>query len=463
LTLLTGGAADAPDRQRTLRAAIDWSFELLVPADRDALARLSVFAGPFDLDAAAAVGPPDGVADSLDVVGRLVDQSLVVALPGEGEPRFRLLTPIREFAAEVLAATGLETDVRRAHASYVLGVVRTWSPLLEGAQDLEAVAAIAAMVEESRAAVDWLVGPDGDPGAALGLTAALGRFWYLRGRAREGRASIERALDAVETTGTTVTDELLAEGLTWAGVLADEEQRPVDATRRLTQALELRRRLDDQRGVARALNSLGVVARSAGDLDRAEALFTESLAIRRATGDPADSAITVSNLGIVASDRGDFAAARARFAEALALDRQSGKHASLAYSQLNLGGAQVWLGEVAPGIALIREALPVLLELEDTEVVAEALELLGDAALAAGDRPAAARLLLVAEALRERGGFPLRPVDTRRVEVALAGALAGLDAPELMRLRAEAAAHDLASAVELGLVSPTTDGSPAVS
>jgi hypothetical protein len=93
--------------------------------------------------------------------------------------------------------------------------------------------------------------------------------------------------------------------------------------------------------------------------------------------------------------------------------------------------------------------------------VAEALELLGDAALAAGDRPAAARLLLVAEALRERGGFPLRPVDARRVEVALAGALAGLAAPELARLRAEAAAHDIASAVELGLVSPTSAGSPA--
>ncbi len=451
LSLLTGGAADAPDRQRTLRAAIDWSYRLVAEPDQRALARLSVFAGPFDLAAAAAVGAVDDTGDSLDVVGRLVDQSLIVALAGEAEPRFRLLTPIREFAAEVLAASGEAETAQRAHADYAIAAAGKWAPLLEGERDLEAAGALEGLVEDARAAFAWLAGPSGDPNRALQLATALGRFWYISGRAREGRATLERGLAAVDAAAVQAPDPVLADATYWSGVLADEEQRPDEALRRLEQALELRRRGGDQRGIAQALNSLGVVARSVGDLGRAQALFEDSLRRKRASHETSDIATTVSNLGIVASDREDFATARMHFAEALALDERTGKQSSIAYSRLNLGGSEIWLGQIAEGVGHVRAALPVFVELGDAEVVAEGLELLADAAVATGQHARAARLILIAAALRTRSGAPLRPIDARRVDTTLAAATAALAPEAIAALRAEALAHDAASAVAVAL------------
>jgi predicted ATPase/class 3 adenylate cyclase len=446
LGLLTGGTSDAPDRQRTLRATIDWSYELLAEEDRRALARLSAFAGAFDLDSAEAI--LDG-ADALDAVARLVDQSLVVRVPGDDPPRFRLLGIVREFAAEALAGLGEAEAVRQAHARWVADVVRAAAPALEGAGDLDAVARLEAIVDEVRAALEWLLGAGGDPALALDVTAGLGRFWWLRGRPREGRAWLERALAAVGDGA--ATDPVRADALYWSGVLADEERMPAAADERLTEALTLRRSLADERGIARALNSLGVVARSMGDLDKAEALLQESLDRKRALGDGRGVAATLSNLGLVAADRDDLALAETRMEEALGLDQASGERGAETYSLLNLGAVKIWRGDIDEGARIVREALEVLADLEDPDGIAEAIEHLGQAALGRADPLTAARLLYAARQVRTRAGAPLRDIDSRRVDEALVAVEAAVAPATLQAVTAESAALDEAAAAALAL------------
>ena len=446
LSLLTGGAADAPDRQRTLRAAIDWSYQLLSEADGRAMAWLSVFAGPFDLDAVAGLGVAGDADDPLDVLSRLVDQSLVVADATAGEPRFRLLATIREFAAEALEAAGETAAARRAHAAWCLAFVERLRPDLQGAGDVEAVARLDMALEEVRAALDWLLGPDGDARAALEMASTLGRFWWLRGRPREGREWLERALAAASPAEETATR---ADALYWSGVLADEERNPAEAVTRLGESLAARRALGDERGVARTLNSMGVVARSMGDLDRAETLFRESLDAKRRLGDTRGVAATLSNLGLLAADRDDLAGARARFEEALALDRESGEGGGEAYSLNNLGAARIWSGDVLAGVVDVRQALRVFADLEDADGIAEAVEHLGEAAVALGAPAIGARCILAARAVRARAGAPLRDIDARRVLASLASAEAALPAEELDAIRAESGAFDERALVAL--------------
>jgi predicted ATPase/class 3 adenylate cyclase len=456
LGLLTGGTADAPDRQRTLRATIDWSVEALSEGDRRALARLSVFAATFDLDAAEAIlGDPE----ALDALSRLVDQSVVVAVPGD-TPRFRLLGSMREFAAEALAALGETEAARRAHADWVGGAVDAATPELEGAGDLDAVARLDAILDELRAALDWLLGPGADPAGALEIAAGLGRFWWLRGRPREGRAWLERTLDALPA-GTSGGEAVRADALYWSGVLADEERMPAVAKERLAEALALRRAMGDERGIARTLNSLGAVARSMGQLDQAETLLGESLERKRTLGDGRGMAATLSNLGLVAADRDDLALAHARFEQALALDRASGERGAETYSLLNLGGVKIWMGDVDPGVAIVREALGVLADLDDADGVAEAVEHLALASRARGDLETAARLLFAARQVRARAGAPLREIDARRVDSAFAAVRAALPAELLQSLEAEAAALDEAAAAALALSTVKVAGSAA--
>ena len=210
LPLLTSGAVDAPDRQRTLRSAIAWSYELLDEAERRVLQRLAVFVGPFDLPAAEAVA---GLLDTecLDVLEQLVDRSLLVVMDDGSERRFHLLGTIREFALEALAQAGELEEASAKHARYWLDVARAEAPRLTGPDDTAAVARLERSVDEIKAALDWALGGaapvDRDPSAvpgtpvdpargalALELAADVGRFLWLRGRPAEGAAWLDRAL-----------------------------------------------------------------------------------------------------------------------------------------------------------------------------------------------------------------------------------------------------------------------------
>jgi predicted ATPase/class 3 adenylate cyclase len=410
LPLLSGGARDLPDRQRTLRDTIAWSYGLLEPEERSMLQRLSVYAASFDLAGAQAVAGRSGTSDidALGVLERLVDRSMVTTVQTSEEPRFRLLGAIREFGLEALEETGDAVAAREAHIRHWIEYSRALRPGLEGPEDLTVLARLEREIDEYRSALEWSI--SAAPDLALALTAGLGRFWWLRGHPGEGQRWLEDAL-AAAPEGEAVDR---AEALTWLGVLLDDIRQSKRAAEHLEEALALYRRLEDERGIARTLNSLGGAMRSLGDLDRAQILLDESLQRKRRFGDERGMAATLSNLALVASDRGNFELARQLLEDALVLDRASGGPAAVAYTMANLGSVLVDAGRIGDGVQSIRTVLPTIAEIGDVELIADCLGSLGRAAMASGDPGRAARLLVMARALREREGIPPgRPEETR--------------------------------------------------
>ncbi|CAN5781701.1 hypothetical protein BH23CHL7_BH23CHL7_06910 [soil metagenome] len=467
LPALAEAPSDLPDRQRTLDATVSWSHEQLEPADQQLFARLGAFVGPFGLAAVERIaGEPDqaGAAgqageDPLGSLERLVDRSLVSADRAADEPIFRLLGPIRAFAADALLRSGEEPAVRELHASYHLELVARVAEALDGADDLAAVAALEQVEPEIRAALEWAVGA-GNAGLALDMAGRLGRYWWVRGRVREGVDWLERVLASDAAAGPAVDRAALGRALYWAGVLLDDVRRPDEARTRLESALALQQELGDERAVARTLNSLGVVARSQGQLEDAHALLADSLERKRRLGDESGIAATLTNLGIVADDRRDFDRAVDLLTEALAVDESTGSATAVAISCANLGSILIHAGRTDDGLEQIRRAMPGVAELGDPELVAAVLTSLSHIRLAAPDPDApstAARLTLVAEELRHREGIPLRQVEREETDDLLRRESALLGQAAMDAIRAEASAIDLNAALRLALLAAGLD------
>jgi len=452
---LPGGApVDAPERQRTLSDTIAWSYELLQSPEQALLQKVSVFAGEFDLRAVSAVATDDErlelvASGLLDTFAKLIDCSLVQRIESDVEDRFRLLGPIREFAAAELAATGQSTLVRSRHASYMLEVAAREAQLLDTPREMEALSALDRASDEFRAALGWAIESDHVDHIGLRLAAALGRLWYLRGRVHESASWLVRALAA----DSEAPAEIRADALHWLGVMFDEQRQDVNAMERLDEALAIQREIGDERAIARELNSLGVVRRNIGDLDAAESLLTESIKRRRALDDMAGVATVLTNLGILAIDRRDFDLAIERLEEALEIDRRLGARGGSAYSSAALGTALLRVGRREEALILLRSALAVFHELDDADGIAESLERLGEAALR--DNPArAARLLLAGQSIRERERVDLRRIDEEAVSQLLRDIAEALKPDQLDTARADSAAMDIDAAVAFALADP---------
>lgn len=445
-------ALDAPERQRTLRDTIAWSYRLLDPHEQSTLQRLSVFAGAFDLEAVAALvadvnGTGDG-ADGVEVLGRLVDRSLVQRVESEDEDRYRLLSVIREFAGAELVGAGDADAVRSRHAHYWLDVAARNGRLLDGPDELQALDSLDRAGDEFRAALTWALGTDQAEHLALRLSSTLGRSWYLHGHVHEGASWLARALEA----DTGAPAEIRAQALHWLGVMLDERRDVAGAVNRLEEALAIWRDLDDQPLIARELNSLGAVHRNVGDYGRAESLLTESLALRRTMGDVGGVATVLTNLGILAIDREQFQEAIDLLEEAVELDRRSGATGGAAYSSSALGTAYLRSGRRDDGIDLLASALATFDDLHDMDGVAETLERLGEAAVA--EEPArAARLLMAARSIREQEQIGLRAIDETRASELFSSVATALTGEELRLAQADADAMDAQDAVAYALAS----------
>ena len=454
LPALAEGGPDVPDRQRTLHDTINWSFELLTPAEQAMFRQLGVFAASFELAAAeGVVAVPDG-EDPFALLETLVDRSLVIVDDAEREARFRLLAPIREFALEMLQASGREQEVRDRHAAYWLAFARRQTDALEGPGTLVAVRAIGLDEPEIRLVLEWCAAADASMDdavarAARGLELAgrLGRYWRLRGRVQEGLAWLTRSHAVADNAP--AGDR--GRAMFWAGVLSDDAGHPAEASRYLETALALRREVGDEVGVAGILNSLGVVARSMGDLDRAERLLRESLERKQALGDRVGTAVSLSNLGMVAGDRGRYGEAVELMAQALAIDEEV-HSGSVVVARSNLGAMLVRAGRLGDGVMHLQQSLPGIEELEDPELVIDTLRSLATVAIASTAPAAsvtAARLLFAAEVLREREQIPLRDLDRSELDALHARILAGIDPSDLPGLQAEATVVDFIAAVAL--------------
>ena len=441
--LLTHGDRTAPARRQTLRAAIDWSYDLLSEADRRTLRWLAIFGGGFGLDAAGAVCPL-GDEDPVDAVARLVDKSLVVVRPRAGAPRYALLDTIRQYAAERLAASGEAERAAEAHAAWALGLAERGEALARGPHEKTWLDRLELEHDNVREALRWLRERDDAVGLAR-LCSAVGRFWDVRGHWDEGREWFAEAL----AFGDAVPAHLRATLLFGAGMLARHQGELKRAEAWLAESLVLFReagdepatarglnalgnlldfmgdcersrvaqeeslaifeRLGDDRGRAMALSGLGMLALTVADYDVARGHYEESLRISRLTGDAASAGIMLHNLGEIAQRQGDYAHARALLEESIEVAADMDFRSLAVHSLASLGGLEIETGDAARADALFRQAMRLALELGDRVLMAWLLECFAWSAAEQREGERALRLAGAAASLREAiGSTPAR-------------------------------------------------------
>jgi predicted ATPase/class 3 adenylate cyclase len=335
LGLLSGGARDLPARQQTLRGAIAWSHDLLDEDDRRVFARLSVFAGGATLPAIeeVVVEAPDRSA-ALDLVASLVDKSLVrQESQPDGEPRFRMLGTIREFALERLEERGEGELLRERHAAWVVALVERDAGAVFGAEQRPVLDRYELEHDNIRAALAWSISAE-HAETAMRILAATWRFWQMRGYLAEGREQAERVL------------ALPAEG--------------VDAAVR-----------------AAALEAAGGIAYWQADMEPSRAWYRQALELARATGDDAQIANALYNLSFTFSlISEDQEQARANASEAVEIYRRIGDEAGIGRSLWGLGNAYYFFGDYAQGIPIAEEAIEIFRRLGDRFMTAWGLYML---------------------------------------------------------------------------------------
>jgi predicted ATPase/DNA-binding XRE family transcriptional regulator len=381
LGLLTGGARDLPDRQRTLRATLDWSYGLLSVAERSLFARLAVFAGGWTLEAAEAICDVGNEAEVLQHMSALVDKSLVQQQANiQHEPRFTMLETVREYALERLEESGELERLRRRHASYFLEMAEEEERASQGPLQRAWLDQLETEHDNLRAALTWSLTSQGDTEMGLQLTGALSHFWYIREHHSEARVWLQSALER----GSDAT-AARAKVLVGAGRLAWFQGELARANMLLKESLTLYQDLGDEARAAFALLVLGRTAVSQGDRERGEALVEESLALFRQQGNIWGIARALIILGDGALFEGDVDRATARFQKSLDISRDLEDAEGIALSLLYLGRAAHMRGDDARSKTLLDESLVVFKDSGDSRGVAEVLLELGRVARAQGD------------------------------------------------------------------------------
>jgi predicted ATPase/class 3 adenylate cyclase/Tfp pilus assembly protein PilF len=396
--LLTGGSRAAMARQQTLRATVDWSYNLLEPMEQTLFARLAAFSGGWNLEAAVAVCAFGDLTD-LDVVdglSRLVARSLVVVEEQDNASRYRMLAVIKQYALDRLKDGNELVNTRDRHATFFRALALAAEPELTGPHQSEWLARLAADEANLRACLDWLAA------AALEPAVALWRYWLVRGDWAGGRRWIEQGLDDLDG----VDASLVARALDAAGALATEQGDNEAAERLLNAALVRWRTLKDPAGTARTLNHLGALARNRFAYDEARALLKEALDTARASNDDRQSAVALRNLGLLASQQSDQETAGPLYEQALELARVEGDKRVIA--SLTHALSRVAFDDGNRGVArsLANEGHALARDLGDRRMVAEHLTVLAGLATADGDDAAANARLEEALALWHRLGSP---------------------------------------------------------
>jgi predicted ATPase/class 3 adenylate cyclase len=466
LPLLVGGARDLPARQQTLRDTIAWSFDLLDSDEQALFCRLGVFVGGFTLEAAEAVcaDQASGVEpprvqmpdarrqtpdDLLDRLASLVDKSLLLQDEQQGEPRFRMLETIREYALEVLEASGEAAEIRRRHAEHFLALAEAAEPELHKAQQAAWLNRLEREHDNLRAAVRWSLERH-EAELGLRLAGALGRFWEVRGFLSEGQSWLDRALALAVPDPPPAVARARAAALSVAGTLAFIRSDYDRAVALLQDSLTLRRELNDQAGIATSLHNLSRVRFYQGDHETAVALCEESLAVRRDLGDKRGVAMSLNTLGVIARNRGDQTAARTLLEESLALFRDLGDQWGIGLLLNNLARAARDLGDWTWTAQLCAESLALFREVGDRHGLAWVLSNLAIVAQSRGAWAQAARLVGVVEALRETLGssaLSLSPAERAAYEAAVATTRARLGDEAFAAAWAEGRALPLRQAI----------------
>ena len=453
LEVLVGGARDTPARHKTLRDTLDWSYELLEEPERKLLGRLSVFMGGWALEAAEVVGAGEGIeeGDVLDLLGGLVDKSLVVAAGAaeESGPRYRMLEPVRQYALEKLEESGEEGYTRRRHAAFFLELAEQARPELRAARQVEWLGILEQENGNLRAAMAWARANDVEIAARLGW--ALWAFWNIRNAQREGRRWLEPVLARREE----LPPPLRARVVMAAGAMAYRQGDDEVVERYAQELMELSRQVGrDPHAEAYVRTGLGLVATARGDFEAAARHLEESLPLLHESGEEGMAAQAHTRLGMVLLLQSDHDQAEQRFEEGLALGRRIGDRLAICQALFNL--AQLALSRADYDLAARRfsEGIIPSEEMGDRVNIAFFLKGLAAVAGARGQDERSARLFSAAEGvvevLRVRSTYYYHP-DSSLYERIVAAARSRLGESAFEEARAEGRAMDLERAVEYAL------------
>ena len=390
--LLTHGSRTAAPRHQTLRAVVDWSYDLLdAPAAR-LFDQLGVFVGGFTLEAAEAVCATGGDPPVAGSLAALVDKSLVTVDSASSTPRYRLLETLRAYALE---RADPAADLRDRHAAYTLAVVTSARRALRGDQQPMWLRRLEAEHGNIRAALEWSIS-HGDAGTAVRLAGSLYPLWDRHGHYREGRAWLARALDLAADLPPVVRARAL-DGA--AGLAAIQGDLPAAAAA-AEESARLSREAGDAAGAARALTTSGLAAFYAGDNPRAVEVLEESVRQARAAGDRGQAGFALMYLAATALARTDYAAAARLCDEGEADLRAVGDPEGLAWIEICRSGAAWRTGDPPAAATALREAMRGFQSLDHRWGLSIGIQLAADLARARADHRQAVWLAAASEALR---------------------------------------------------------------
>lgn len=487
--LLTSGSRTELPHHQTLRATIEWSYDLLTEPEQRLFRRVCVFVGGFTLEAAEEICGDEGLNrnDIFDLLGHLMDKSLinVEQVITTADTRYRMLETIRQYGLEKLWQADEDSKIRTRHLEFFLKLAEQTEPKLLTSEQEIALAKLDAEYDNLRSALEGAM--ESNPVRALQLAAALSQFWEVRGYIREGRIAIERALQHAHDA----PREVRANGLQWKGKLAARQGDYVQAKAPLEESLDLWRELGNKRGLANSLRIFGNVVWVQGDYASAQASYEESLALLQEIGDKRGIALVMNNLGNVVIRRGDYATARRYEEESVAIFRELGDKVSLVMALNNLGvvaeeqgdkvaarrfyeesitisrelGEKSFVVYALNGLAHViylqgdlinaghyyRESLVVSQEIGEQRVIAYCLEGFAKVAARQGNAKNASHLFGAADALRQAIGAPLDPAERAELDQNVIATRNQLGAKKFELAWAEGRVMTMEQAIEFAL------------
>ena len=466
LSLLDRGPQDAPERHRTLRAAVQWSHDLLDQAEQTLFRRLGVFAGGWTLSAAEAVCHDDrlGEAEVVDLLGELVAKSLVVFSFDEqqGESRYRLLETLREFALEQLQESGEEEPNRRRHLRWCLSLATR----LEADMPTPGFPALLESMDRERhnirEALRWSLTTGTETEDALTICGLLPIYWDIRGYVTEGLQWTVRLLELTEEQGATPGRAAAAAAGGWLAMLAGDTE---GSERFLATSEAMLRQLGDRHRLAWNLAMHGMTNFNRGELDLAEGQFAEAVKLAREARDEwLAEAWCNYGLAHITLARGNLLEAHNLLHATLEFCRQHGLTWGIGHAQLSLGVLAFMMGDLDQAGARLAESLAVRRQLGDSRGIADCLGLMAVLAAARGEHELAAQLLGAAEVKREASGQRAVPWQQPLLEQANEGARRELG-DRFSTLLVEGRALGMHDAIELGIrrLGPASESHPPTS
>jgi predicted ATPase/class 3 adenylate cyclase len=370
---LTGGSRTSLPRQQTLRAAIDWSYNLLSEPEHAALRRLSVFAGGWTLESAEAiaVGGEVDQTEVLDLLTSLVNKSLIIF--NSEDERYGMLETARQYAREKLVASGEEGMYMQAHIEHFLQLAEEAESFQAGDEQVKWLNRLEVEHDNFRVALNFSL-QEKKNDIAIRIAGALGQFWWVHSHLKEGPEWLKQVLSAEKD----VNQADRAKALFWSGVLA-RHQGDYEAGKHFSnESLQLYRALGNKEGMAKSLNSLGSMEYFEKDFDLAQEHFAEALSVYRELGREDGIARALNNLGIAAHTQGNLAQAKELYQESIAICQRLGEKWIMSHALYNLGHITYDEGNASEARRIYEECLNLCQELEDKDGLAFVLSSLAN-------------------------------------------------------------------------------------